>query len=274
MRLTPINRMALGALFLLAAALLPGGSGCGPARPKVLLESPAEYPDNWADRQLYHTPQGYIYARSETAAGEADEWLKEVKGYIKRKYKSELGKGVVVVMEPADEPVARTLEDELALERDPALMPTKPRKPKTVEEFRRKMADEGIPEGAMVRGATIPLPAGRLRQMGLNAAAADWAVAAPSHALAVDCGIEVGASALRKKKPDLTPEQARKGASMFGSSFAKGFEITRGDPVFVLWAQRQKDWSDDQRREAIKERMRHTCRSHWLPAPKNEDLEW
>jgi hypothetical protein len=260
--------------FRFAILVAISAAGCGPAKPQVVLDTPENYPAKWGERTLYHTPQGYIYARSETAAGEADAWLKEVKKYIKREYKRDLDKGVVVVLDPVDSPIVRTLEEEMALERDPSIMPTQPRKPKTVAELRKKMADEGIPEAPSVRGVTIPLTREKLRQMDFSLPPTCWAVAAPSHELAVECGIDVGAAALRKKKPELTPEQARKGASMFSGTMAKAFEITRGDPVFILWVQQQKDWSDDQRRESIVKRLRYTCQSNWLPAPKDEDLEW
>ena len=153
-------------------------------------------------------------------------------------------------------------------------MPTQPRRPKTPEELRKKMAEQGVPEVPSVRGATVPLTRDKLRQMGLETPAASWAVAAPSHELAVECGIDVMTAVLRKKKPEMTAEQARKGASMVSGMMAKGFEIPRGDTVFTLWAEQQKDWSDEQRRNAIVKRQRYTCQSNWLPAPKDEELEW
>jgi hypothetical protein len=72
----------------------------------------------------------------------------------------------------------------------------------------------------------------------------------------------------------MNEEQARKAATMFKDSFARAFEIGRGNPVFIAWAQRQSDWSDDQRRDAIRAYLRHVFKSNWLPAPKEEDLEW
>ena len=61
---------------------------------------------------------------------------------------------------------------------------------------------------------------------------------------------------------------------MFGGMFAKPFEMPRGDPVFILWAQQQGDWSDDPRRDAIGKRLRYTFKTNGLPVPKDEDLEW
>ncbi len=265
------KRLAMPTITTLVALC---GVGCGPGKPELLAESPKGYPTVFGERRLYHTPRGYIYARSEEKAGEADQWLKEVRGYVKRKHKRELGKGVVIVMDPTDEPVASTLEQTLALERDPVLMPVPPRHPKSSEELRAKMAKDGVPEAAMVRGATIPLSASKLREMGLELPSVEWAVAAPSHDLAVECAIDVGAGVARKKRPDLTEEQARKVGALVSGSLAKGFELARGNPVFVLWAQRQGDWSAEQKCVAILERLKHTLRSNWLPVPRDEELEW
>jgi hypothetical protein len=259
-------------MWLLAGVLV--ASGCGPTPPKVILETPKDFPAKLGERKLYHTPQAYIYARTDVAAGEADQWVKEVRDYVQRKYQRDLGKGVVIVMDPADEPIVQTLEEEMVLERDPTLITAPPRKPKSIAEIRKKLADEGVPEGPSIRGTTIPLSGQMLRRLGLNLPDMPWAVAAPGHELAVECGIDVGTSVFRKKKPELTPEQARKMASMVSGTLAKSFEIVRGEPVLILWVQRQDDWPAEQKREEIRERIRHTFRANWLPAPKEEDLEW
>lgn len=255
-------------------AILGAIAGCGPSKPSVLLETPANVPTELNGRKLYHTPQAYIYARSDKAAGEADRWVLDVKNYIKRNHKRELEKGVVIVMDPADPPFAQTLVDAYIIERDPSIVVTQPRRPKSVADLRKQMAAEGIPERASVKATTLALSRVRLEDLRLNVPVAPWATAAPSHELAVECGIEVGAGGLRKKRPDWSEEQARKAASMFKDSFAKAFEITRGNPVFIAWAQRQSDWSDDQRRDAILKYLRHTFTTNWLPPPKDEDLEW
>lgn len=267
----PVSRWMPGFVLIALAA-----AGCGPTPPKVLLETPKDYPADWAGRKLYHTPQAYIYARSDLAAGEADRWAKEVKDYVQQEYKRDLGKGVIVVMEPADEPVVRTLEEERALARNPEIIPTPPRKPESIEEVRKKLAENGIPEEPTMIAATVPLTKARLRQMGLEAPAAAWAVAAPSHALAAECGVPVNAGIMRKKFPGLFPtdEKALAAAEKMKDKGAQGFEITRGSVLFTVWAQQQQNWTDDQKREAIREHVRHIYRANWLPAPKEEDLEW
>lgn len=249
-------------------------AGCGPRPPKVLLDSPAEMPADLGEKKLFHTPQAYIYARDELAAGEMDRMVKDVASYVKRKHGRELGKGLVLIMDPKDAPIASTIEDQLVLERDPSIMVTKPRHPKTVEETRSRMIDEGIPERPMIRGASLPLPRSKQSDLGLGGSDAPWAIAVPSHDLAVESGVEVGVGALRKKRPDITEEQARKLAGSFSNSFAKAFEIVRPIPLFVYWAQAQSDWSDDQRREAILAFVKHVYRSNWLPVPSDDELQW
>ncbi len=248
--------------------------GCGPSKPAVLLETPANVPAEYNGRRLYHTPQAYIYARSDESAGEADRWVLDVKKYIQRNYHRDLEKGVVIVMDPSDVPVAQTLEDLLILERDPSIQVTKPRHEKSLAEIRKKMSAEGISERASVRGSTIVLPRGKRESMHLQMGATPWVVTAPSHELAVECGVEVGAGGLRKKRPNWSEEQSRKAASMFKDSFAKAFEMARGNPVFIAWVQRQGDWSDDQRRGAILKYLKHVFAANWLPAPSDEELEW
>lgn len=254
--------------------VLGSSFGCGPTKPAVLLATPANVPEAFNGRKLYHTPQALIYARSEAAAGEADRWVLDVKKYIERIYHRELEKGVVVVMDPRDPPVAQTLEDLLILERDPSIQVTKPRHEKSLAEIREKMSAAGIPERASVRASTIVLPRAKRESMHLEAGPSTWAVTAPSHELAVECGVEVGAGGLRKRRPDWSEEQARQAASMFKDRFAKAFEMTRGNPVFIAWVQRQGDWSDDQRRQAILKYLKHVYAANWLPTPKDEDLEW
>lgn len=249
-------------------------SACGPQPPSKLLEAPADYPPTVGGRKLYHTPNAYIYARSEQDAGDADRWVRDLKDYIHDKYDAELEKGIILVMSPEDAPLASTLEEQMVLERDPSLMVTQPSHPKRVEEVRKRMQEEGIPEAAMVRAAPLPLTTDERRKLGLGAQNAPWAVAAPSHALAEKSGIEVGTAALRKKRPDVTEEKARSLVTSMSKSFAKPFEMVRPIPVFVLWTQRQEDWTDDQRREAIREQIKQLYRSNWMPVPKDEELEW
>lgn len=256
--------------------LLTVATGCAPKAgpPTVILAAPTDVPTRWQNKKLYNTPNAYIYAAGPESAGEADRWLAELKSYISRKHKATLDKGVVIVAEPGDAPIAPTLEEQLTLELDPSLIVTPPRRPRTAAEIRKRLDAEGIPEAPMARAASLPLSAARLAALGLNVPRADWAVVAPSHALASQCGVEVVAASLRKKNPKIDEPRSMELARKFPDMAAKPFEIARPQPVFILWAQRQKDWSDAQRRDAILNYLKHVLRSNWLPVPGDDELSW
>lgn len=262
-----MRRMTWG----IAAVAMAGG--CAPTAP-TLLERPEGFAETWHAHRLYHTPNAYIYARSETAAGEADAWVQEVGVYLQKKYKRSLGKGLVLVMDPEDAPLARTLDEALAFERDPAVMITQPKRLKSAEEMRKRYEKEGQSERAMARGVSLPLSSQKVEALGLKTPPMPWAVAASSKELARDCGRETGVSVLRKQRPDISDERANTAAGMMEGTLAKGFTLTRGEPLVTMWVQRQTDWSYEQKRDAIRTYLHHVCRSNWLPAPKDEDLEW
>lgn len=79
-----------------AALLLPG------CAPRVVLDSPPEWPQRWSDRDLYHTPGAYIYAGSLAAAGEADRLVAAVARDFERDAGRPADKGVVFVNGPSD----------------------------------------------------------------------------------------------------------------------------------------------------------------------------
>lgn len=247
-------------------------AGCGPKPPKVLLDSPAELPADLGEKKLFHTPQAYIYARDELAAGEMDRMVADVASYVKRKHGRELGKGLVLIMDPKDAPVAATIEDQLVLERDPSIMVTKPRHAKSPDEIRKRLVDEGIPEGPSLRAASLPLPTSKCRELGFGGVHAKWAVAVPSNELAQECAVEITVGALKKKRPDIPEEKTRSLARSL--SLSKPFEVGRSIPIYVYWAQSQADWTDDQRIDAIQRFIKYTLRSNWLPVPSDDELQW
>src|SRR5262245_39276291 len=222
-------------------------AGCGPTHgpPKVLLPAPGDMPAQAVGRQLFNTPNAYIYAHSDADAGEADRWVVDVKNYIKRNYQRDLEKGVVLVNSPTDPPLARTIEEEFALENDPTLMTTAPRRSQSPEQIREKLNQEGLSEEAFIRGCSVPLTSSKLQSMGISMNGATWAMAGPSHALASECGIATIAAGLMKRNPKLTPQEAHDGAARFPDLAAMPFEIVRGQPILILWVQQQKDWNDD-----------------------------
>jgi hypothetical protein len=264
------------AVLAMLACLVSVFCGCAPAvgPPKVVLDRPAHLPDQWNAKKLYHTPSAYIYALSPDAAGETDRWLIELQKYISRKHGRELDKGVVLVMEPRDEPIAPTLDEQCQLELDACPQHVAPRTRKSVAELRKQFQEIGLPESQALRAASLAIPPAKRSSLGLAVPGDPWVVAVPSHALAAQVGASSVASMLRKRNPRVTQQQAEDAANRAADLAAKPFELCRANPVFVAWAVRQADWSPEQRREAIVGYLKHVLRSNWMPVPDEEELSW
>jgi hypothetical protein len=76
-------------------------AACGP---QVRLDPPAGWPLQWAERSLYHTPNAYIYASSDAAAGEADRFVGGQARVFRRQHDREPAKGLVVITDKGDTP--------------------------------------------------------------------------------------------------------------------------------------------------------------------------
>ncbi|MHC4272804.1 MAG: hypothetical protein ACYSUR_03940, partial [Planctomycetota bacterium] len=85
-------------------------AACG--GPQTRLDPPAGWPLQWAERSLYHTPNAYIYASSDGAAGEADRFVGGQARSFRRQHDRDPAKGLVVVTDKGDSPYT---EDLLAL---------------------------------------------------------------------------------------------------------------------------------------------------------------
>ncbi|MHC4318347.1 MAG: hypothetical protein ACYS1B_07375, partial [Planctomycetota bacterium] len=94
-------------LLLSVTALM---AACG--GPQTRLDPPAGWPLQWAERSLYHTPNAYIYASSDGAAGEADRFVGRQAQAFRRQHDHDPAKGLLVVTDKGDSPYT---EDLLAL---------------------------------------------------------------------------------------------------------------------------------------------------------------
>ena len=74
-------------------------AGCAP---KVLLEAPPEWPGQWSQRELYHTPNAYIYASSDAAAGYADRMTERVVKDLADMGEGTAHKGLIIVTDKGD----------------------------------------------------------------------------------------------------------------------------------------------------------------------------
>ena len=57
-------------LALLGTVLVASQLACAPTK---LLDPPAGWPVEWKSRKLFNTPNAYIYAGNDAAAGQVDE---------------------------------------------------------------------------------------------------------------------------------------------------------------------------------------------------------
>jgi hypothetical protein len=90
-------------LGLWAAAL---AAGCGP---QTRLDPPAGWPLQWADRSLYHTPNAYVYASSDAAAGEVDRFVGAQAHVFRQQHGRDPAKGLVVATDKNDQPYTTDL---------------------------------------------------------------------------------------------------------------------------------------------------------------------
>lgn len=96
----PAVRSIIAVVPICLASLL-ALSGCGP---RVVLNPPEGWPAEWKGRRIYNTPNAYIYASSDRAAGEADRLVQSVaKDFADQGGKPT--KGMVIVSKRGDPPI-------------------------------------------------------------------------------------------------------------------------------------------------------------------------
>jgi hypothetical protein len=234
--------------------------GCAPA---VLLENPAEWPSQWADRQLYHTPEVFIYATDERLAGEADRLVRDtIKDFEKRAGRRP-AKGLIVVTDVRDAPLVKEARRwfELA-ERSKAIWENKPTpKPEEPDEawasFVEAAAELGVEATIMLQ--LVPFHLAREQFAGVLdfpdgvPEEAQWAVVMPSRALVRKCNKAVIRGALNEAgigpvaqvllAPVLVPAE-----EMALSAAA----ATRNVALFATFAHRHEESSDEEAGDQIK----------------------
>jgi hypothetical protein len=129
--------------LLLAGAtlLLPG------CAPRVVLERPPTWPQRWSDRDLYHTPQAYIYASSAAVAGEADRLVAAVAREFALEAGQPVEKGVVFVNAPSDKLFVADWKTLLALQEREAQAADPNAPPETPEQRWERISGEAEQAG-------------------------------------------------------------------------------------------------------------------------------
>lgn len=133
--------------------------GCAP---NVILKPPVEWPKEWRDRQLYHTPRALIYASNSAAAGEADR----LTNHIASEYKlsapidESSEKGLIIVTDQGDAPISEDVEELLTLfihGQAQIAGIDEPRKERVLQ-LRQKLQEEGEMIGPVLEIVLVIIP--------------------------------------------------------------------------------------------------------------------
>ncbi|HWL93973.1 MAG TPA: hypothetical protein VNT79_10600 [Phycisphaerae bacterium] len=81
------------------AGILFLGPGCGPS---TILKNPESWPQQWCHRRLSTTPHAYLYASSDSAAGEIDRTCARVTREFVHDTEGRAGRGLIIVNDRAD----------------------------------------------------------------------------------------------------------------------------------------------------------------------------
>ncbi len=234
---------------LVAVACLAGGLGCGPA---TLLERPRELPERLDGRVLWHTPNGYIYATDKSVAGETDRWIKALAGHVKRTYGSELGKGLVIVVDRDEKPIVDSFDALMRLERKGSPHLGKG-KPPNAEDRRKNLEDSGMSEQLACRVTPLSLDDKALSSVGLSPdnlpSDAVWRMACPAQRVMEAAVWDFGPKVIEKRKGKAFAVMVAWAYPLAFPEVAKALRLTRDVLAFDLWCGRQEGSLERRRSE-------------------------
>lgn len=234
-------------------ALIAFAEGCGPGK---LLDAPAELPTELNGRRLWHTPRAYIYAAEEAIAGETDRWIAELGAHVRRTYKAELGKGLVVVIDKDEPPFVRSFEELIRLQRRTARAADVDQHELPDDEtHRRRLAGAGMTEELACRVTPFELDAKALADGGLPEPLPSdlmWSISCPSESLMEKSMWEFAPKAIEEKHGKSFAVATFWAWPIAFAEAAKGFRLGRDVLAFELWTIRQTEWPIEKRRKAIR----------------------
>ncbi len=234
-------------------ALIASAAGCGPGK---LLDAPPELPTELNGRRLWHTPRAYIYAAEEATAGETDRWIAELAAHVRRTYKAELGKGLVVVIDKDEPPFVRSFEELIRLQRRTArAAAVEQHELPDDETHRRRLAGAGMTEELACRVTPFELDAKAIADGGLPGPMPNdlaWSISCPSESLMEKSMWQFGPKAIEEKHGKSFAVATFWAWPVAFAEAAKGFRLGRDVLVFELWTIRQDEWPIEKRRKAIR----------------------
>ncbi len=259
-------------LALLGTVLFGGQLACAPAK---LLDPPAGWAVEWKSRKLFNTPNAYIYAGNDAAAGQADELAKRVSREFQKRTDGRPVKGLLLVNDVGEEPViadhqayTKLMLTRSAAGRNQAL--TDAELEAQYAGIRQTMADQGTQAEMELLMTPVSLGRTDLTQMlDFESNVSDsvaWSAVISTSALIEHANRENMQSELHERKIGLVLQVPLAPIILFEERLrnAKAF-VARDVAVFRNLAQQQGDWSDEKRQDETLAYMERKLNEAMLP---------
>lgn len=249
-----LRHLGLVTSFCLVLAAV---TGCGPSK---RVELPGDWPATWKGRQLYNTPNAYIYASNLAVAGDIDRLIIHTCRDFKQRTKAKPTKGLVIVTDVGDEPVTGDMETYYRLTKSNIKGPDQATT-LSAEQAERQYAK--IEEAVADAGGDINKDLGMLSVtigdaelvdiLGFSTTVAgtvNWAVLMPTRKVIEDNCRDVMQRKLRTRKK-LLGELDTVALSPFivveESRMVNIAAANRDIALFLQWVWEQSDWNEKQK---------------------------
>lgn len=259
-------------LRLLVVVIIAGQFACAPSK---LLDPPAGWPVEWKNRKLYNTPNAYIYARNDAAAGQADALAERVIHEFSKRTGGRSVKGLLLVNDLDEEPVVpdhktycNLMLSKAAAGRGQTLSAEE------LEErygkIRQAMAEQGTDAEMELMMTPISLDRSDLSDtLGLErtvSESVDWAAAISTEALIEEANRKNMQAELKNREIGLVLQMPLAPIIMFEERLrnAKAF-VARDVTLFRNLANQQQDWSEEKRQDETQAYMERKLNEALLP---------
>jgi len=259
-------------LALLGVVLFGSGLACAPAK---LLDPPAGWPVEWKNRKLFNTPNAYIYAGNDAAAGQVDEIAARVGREFQKRTDGRPVKGLLLVNDVDEEPVIADHEayTKLMLTRSAAALDQELTDAQLEAQYagiRQTMADQGTEAEMELLMTPVSLGREDLTQMlGFESNVSDsvaWSAVISTSALIEYANRENMQSELHSRKIGLVLQVPLAPIILFEERLrnAKAF-VARDVAVFRNLAHQQAGWSEEKRQDETLAYMERKLNEALLP---------
>lgn len=244
-------RDAVPTILLMAIAILPG---CAPA---VLLDNPPDWPGDWAGRRLFNTPDAFIYAADDLAAGETDRLVRTVVEDFRNQTQREASKGLILVTGEGDPPLVTDARVWFEItELSKAISGNKPT-PTEEElnrgwaEFEQQCAELGVGAGTLLGMLPYQVAVEQFDALfafpGGMPGGAEWAVVLPTRRMIRKCNKAVIKATLEKEGIGTVAQVVMAPVLAMAESVTEdAVAVTRDVAVFSRLVYNQADWTTRQ----------------------------